>query len=380
MMSEITGYREEVQTIKTAILRAQYAAAKSANAQQLQLYFAVGGYVSANTRNGTWGTNALKTISEQLRKELPGLRGFSTTSLKYLRIFFEAWSAPGDEQAFLDSSLVSDESSDGGLLQIRHLQVPNSNTCSLDDFLAIGFTHHRYILAGAKTLDERLFYIHKCAFEHLSVEALKRSLKADDFHHQGEVSNNFLSTLPKGQQALRAIATFKDEYLLDFINVEELGVRDAEDVDERVLEQGIVQNIKQFIMTFGRAFAFVGNQYHLDAFGIDQYIDLLFFNRDLNCLVAVELKSGPFKPAYLGQLSGYLRILDDFERREHENPSIGLVLCKDMDKGFVDYVIQDFTKPMGVATYKTSKDMPRELLDALPPIDDLRMLLERSDG
>lgn len=101
------------------------------------------------------------------------------------------------------------------------------------------------------------------------MEALKRSLKADDFHHQGEVSNNFLSTLPKGQQALRAIATFKDEYLLDFINVEELGVRDAEDVDERVLEQGIVQNIKQFIMTFGRAFAFVGNQYHLDAFGID---------------------------------------------------------------------------------------------------------------
>lgn len=109
MMSEITGYREEVQTIKTAILRAQYAAAKSANAQQLQLYFAVGGYVSANTRNGTWGTNALKTISEQLRKELPGLRGFSTTSLKYMRIFFEAWSAPGDEQAFLDSSLASAE-------------------------------------------------------------------------------------------------------------------------------------------------------------------------------------------------------------------------------------------------------------------------------
>lgn len=228
-------------------------------------------------------------------------------------------------------------------------------------------------------LDERLFYIHKCASEHLSVEALKRSLRADDFHHQGTISSNFSSTLPKSQQALHAIATFKDEYLLDFINVEELGVRDTNDVDERVLEQGIVQNIKQFIMTFGRAFTFVGNQYHLDAFGVDQYIDLLFFNRNLNCLVAVELKGGPFKPAYLGQLSSYLRILDDFERREHENPSIGLVLCKDMDKGFVDYVIQDFTKPMGVATYKTSKDMTQELLDALPPIDQLKALLEE-DG
>lgn len=249
----------------------------------------------------------------------------------------------------------------------------------MNEFLSIGFTHHRWILSLAKTLDERLFYIRKCASEHLSVEALKRSIKADDFHHQGKAPNNYLATLPKSQQALRAINTFKDEYLLDFINVEELGVRDAEDVDERVLEQGIVQNIKQFIMTFGRGFSFVGNQYHLDAFGVDQYVDLLFFNRDLNCLVAVELKRGPFKTAYLGQLSGYLRVLDDFERREHENPSIGLVLCKDMNRAFVDYIIQDYNKPMGVATYKTSADMSSELLDALPPIDGLKALLE-GDG
>lgn len=153
-------------------------------------------------------------------------------------------------------------------------------------------------------------------------------------------------------------------------------MRDAEDVDERVLEQGIIQNIKQFIMTFGRGFSFVGNQYHLDAFGVDQYIDLLFFNRDLNCLVAVELKNGPFKTAYLGQLSAYLRVLDDFERREHENPSVGLVLCKDMNTAFVDYVIRDYAKPIGVTTYKTSQDMSQELLDALPPLDALKALLE----
>ena len=240
----------------------------------------------------------------------------------------------------------------------------------------MGFTHHCLILTNAKSLDERLFYIHKCASERLSVEALKRSIKADDFRHQGKAPNNYLATLPKAQQALRAIRTFKDEYLLDFINVEELGVRDSEDIDERVIEQGVVQNIKQFIMTFGRGFSFVGNQYHLEAFGVDQYIDLLFFNRDLNCLVAVELKSGPFKTAYLGKLSGYLSILDGFEKREHENPSIGLVLCKDMDKAFVDYVVQDYNKPMGVATYKTSEDMSSELLAALPPIDKLEALLE----
>lgn len=207
MSSDIMNYLGAVEVIKTAILQAQYAAAKSANAQQLQLYFAVGGYVSANTRNGAWGSRALKSISEQLQRELPGLRGFSEANLKYMRLFFEAWSNLDDGRLFLDSSLASDESSHGSLMDICHLQVPKSGICSPADFLSIGFTHHRYILAGAKAVDERLFYIHKCATEHLSVEALKRSLKADDFHHQGEVSHNFLSTLPKSQQALCAIAT-----------------------------------------------------------------------------------------------------------------------------------------------------------------------------
>lgn len=132
-------------------------------------------------------------------------------------------------------------------------------------------------------------------------------------------------------------------------------------------------------MTFGRGFSFVGNWYHLDAFGMDQYVDLLFFNRDFNCLVAVELKRGPFKTAYLGQLSGCLRVLDDYERREHENLSIGLVLCKGMNRAFIDYIIQDYSKPMGVATCKTSADMSSELLDALPPINGLKALLE-GDG
>ena len=245
--------------------------------------------------------------------------------------------------------------------------------------MGIGFTHHRIILERVKDLDERIFYIRKCASEHMSVDALKHSIQVDDYRHQGTLPNNFSEVLPVQSQALRAVSAFKDEYLLDFINVEELGTRDAADVDERVLEQGIVHNVKNFIMTFGRDFAFVGNQFHVDAFGEDQYIDLLFFNRELNCLVAVELKSGPFKTAYLGQLSGYLSVLDGFVKKPHEANSIGLVLCKDMNKAFVDYVVRDFNKPMGVATYKTSKDMSEDVLRVLPPIEDLEALLENSE-
>lgn len=374
MASEIAEYGKAVETIKAAILRAQYEATKSANARQLQLYYAVGGYLARLSEQQQWGSGALDTIGERLQRDLPGLRGFSGRNLRYMRTFYSEWCdrLGGLPNLELASAELTTVDADG----FWNSQVPESGTFPLDEFLSIGFTHHRWILSLAKTLDERVFYIRKCASEHLSVEALKCSIKAGDFYHQGKAPNNYLATLSKSQQALRAISTFKDEYLLDFINVEELGVRDVEDIDERVIEKGIVQNIKQFIMAFGRGFSFVGNQYHLDAFGVDQYIDLLFFNRDLNCLVAVELKSGPFKTAYLGQLSGYLSILDGFEKREHENPSIGLVLCRDMDKAFVDYVVQDYNKPMGVATYKTSKDMSSELLAALPPIDKLEALLE----
>ena len=188
-----------------------------------------------------------------------------------------------------------------------------------------------------------------------------------------------MRTIPACQQALKAIATFKDEYLLDYINVEELDVRDRQDIDEKMVENTIIHNVKNFILTFGKDFAFVRNQYHLDAFGEDQYIDLLFFNRELNCLVAVELKRGKFKTAYLGQLQGYLSVLDGFERKPHENPTIGIILCKDMNKSFVDYVIQDYAKPMGVATYMTSKDMSDKLRKALPDIEDLKRLLDAEE-
>ena len=212
-----------------------------------------------------------------------------------------------------------------------------------------------------------------------SREELTRSIERDDYHHLGSLPNNFVKTLPVAEQAFRAINTFKDEYLLDYINVEELDVRDRADIDEKVIENSIVHNIKNFILTFGKDFAFIRNQYHLDAFGEDQYIDLLFFNRQLNCLVAVELKKGKFKTSYLGQLRGYLSVLDGFERKPHENPSIGLILCKDMNRSFVDYVIQDYSKPMGVSTYKTSKDMSEELKNALPDVETLKKLLDSED-
>ena len=195
-------------------------------------------------------------------------------------------------------------------------------------FTEVSFTHHRYIIEKVEDLDMRLFYIREAAENRYSVQALKRAILEDDFHHKGALTNNFVEKLPASEQAFKAINMFKDEYLLDFINTEELGARDKDDVDERVLENAIVYHIRDFILKFGNGFAIMGNQYRIEAFGEEQFIDLLFFNRELNCLVAIELKTGPFKTAYLGQLNGYLSLLDGFVRKPHENPSIGILACK----------------------------------------------------
>ena len=366
-----------VQVIKAAILQSQQRALKAINQEQLALYYGIGRYVSANTRKKNWGKGALATISEQLRKELPGLKGFSATNLKNMRIFYEEWrmlenynlSVQTDEftEINTESSVPADEMPTNPAVQTAELQAD-------DDIRQLQLTNLPAILSQVKSYEERKFYIQFAADYKVKSEDLEQLMKDGLYNHQGQLPNNFKKTIPDQLLAYRTIAMFKDEYLLDYINTEELFVRDK-DRDEKLIEQGIINNVKNFIMTFGKDFTFVGNQYHLEKFGVEQFPDLLFFNRELSALVCVELKDGPFKTAYLGQLAGYLRILDDEVRKPNENPSIGIVLCKSANKKFVEYVIQDYDRPMGVATYKTSADMDDRLKKVLPSVEDLEKLL-----
>lgn len=378
-----------VEAIKKAILQGQYEAAKGVNRVQLAVYFGIGKYISSHTRKGVWGTGALETISQQLRKELPGLRGFSATQLREMRLFYEEWdildansSVTTDENLLspildTNSSVVTDEleNKEHSIDIYQCMQIPSLKEFPIEDFFKVPFSHHSRILAGTKDISARYYYIRRTAEEHLSVERLKRLIKEDAYEHQEQIPNNFHQTLSDSNMARKAVMMFKDEYLLNFINVEEIGERESIDVDERVVEQQIVHNIKNFIMTFGRDFSFIGNQYHLEVYGVEHFPDLLFFNRELCAMVVVELKTGDFKTSYLGQLMTYLRILDDHVKKPHENPSIGIVLCKSAKKEYVEYVIQDYQKPMGVATYSTSADMPERLRKALPDIEELKKLL-----
>lgn len=364
-----------VHTIKEAILQSQQRALTVINQEQLALYYRIGQFVSLNTRNRNWGKGFIEAISEQLRKELPGLRGFSSASLRKMRTFYEEWQMLSDN-SFVSTNEFNDEE--------HNLFVPTNELPSVKfkmdanfpiaAFMNIGFTHHYAIISKVKDVKQRIFYIQFAADSKAKVEDLERVINDDLYTHQGKLPNNFKKTIPDHLQAYRAITMFKDEYLLDFINTEELFVRDK-DRDERVIEMSIVQNVKEFIMTFGKDFTFVGNQYHLDKFGVEEFPDLLFYNRELASLVCVELKDGPFKTSYLGQLAGYLRILDDEVRKPNENPSIGLILCRSANKKFVEYVIQDYDKPMGVATYETTANMEERLKCQLPPVEELQKLL-----
>ena len=373
--TENTELTNTVQAIKGAILQSQQRALAAINQEQLALYYGIGRFVSMNTRNKNWGKGFIEAVSEQLRKELPGLRGFSAASLRKMRTFYEEWQMLSDNSFVETNKLVDIESNSFvGTNELPIVQFKIDANFPIAAFMNIGFTHHYVIISKVKDVEQRKFYIQFAADTKAKVEDLEQVINDDLYSHQGELPNNFKKAIPDQLQAYRAITMFKDEYLLDFINTEELFIRDK-DRDERVIEQRIVQNVKEFIMTFGKDFTFVGNQYHLEKFGVEEFPDLLFFNRELAALVCVELKDGPFKTSYLGQLAGYLRILDDEVRKPNENPSIGIILCKSANKKFVEYVIQDYDKPMGVATYKTTADMDERLKRLLPPVEELEKLL-----
>lgn len=392
MIDNVIKYNNAVQAIKTAILQGQYEAAKGVNRIQLAVYFAIGKYISVNTRTQAWGSHALEFISGQLRKELPGLRGFSETQMKDMRRFYEAWQMLDCNSSVVTAELqdVENMRNDNSAVVTAELQQSVDETEKIDiyhtisisdinfpaeEFFKVPFSHHSRIIFGAKELSDRYYYIHRTAEEHLSVEKLKQLIRDKAHEHQNRMPNNFAGTIADPREARKAVMMFKDEYLLNFINVEEIGERNKIDVDERVIEQKIVNNIKDFFMTFGNDFTFVGNQYHLEIYGVEQFPDLLFFNRELNALVVVELKMGEFKTSYLGQLFGYLQILDDKVRKPHENPAIGIVLCQEADHTYAEYAVKDYTKPMGVATYKTLDDMPEHLRKALPDMQKMMKIL-----
>jgi predicted nuclease of restriction endonuclease-like (RecB) superfamily len=358
-MTPLSNYSEIIKNLKSTILNSRYRAAVLVNQELLTLYFSVGKLISDKTKQEKWGAKVLERLSEELQNELPGLKGFGATNLKYMKIFYDTWS----EFNILRIPYLVDN---------QNIIIRQSATDELKKmFLQVSFTHHNLILSRTSTLEERIFYIQKVAQNFWSVDTLKHHIKASLFQKEGNLPNNFTQIISDNDVRAKALQSFKDEYLLDFINIEDPGVE-----DERLIENEIVRNIKKFLLSLGADFAFIGNQFRLIVEEDEYFIDLLFFNRKLQCLVAFELKKGKFKPEYLGKLNFYLSALDEYIKQPHENPSIGIILCKEKNNKTVEFSFRDFNKAMGVATYKTANELPEQFRNALPNEETLKRLMD----
>ena len=358
------NYLEFIRSLKQEIINSRYQAARLANREQLFLYYKTGRMLSEKVKAQKWGTKVLEQIAVDLQSNLPGLKGFSFTNLKKMRQFYEAYSdleiRPLATVQMLDTDFSAQNA---GSNPIRPLA-----TTQLEVFWSISFTHHILLLNRCKKVEERFFYIENAATQFWSINIMEHQIDADMFQNQGRLPNNFQTTITESLMP-SALRVFKDEYLLDFIAGDEL-------YDERHIEQQVVLNIRNFILQMGKGFCFIGNQYRLEVDGDEFFIDLLFFNRHLQALVAIELKKTKFKPADAGQLNFYLNVLDEKVKLQQENSSIGIVLCKEKNNTVVEFAIKSFDKAMGVATYKTSNQTPVQMKGILPDTDELMKLLE----
>lgn len=369
-------FTEAVADIKLAILQARSEAARTSNKEALKLYFFVGGYISLKTRTARWGTGAICALSKRLQIELPGLRGFSPQHIRFMRQFYEEWNPVlglANQGCSEIHYLPSSER------DYCHLQDGNSILVSkenLMDFLSIGFTHHRSIFVRCKKLDERWYYISRCAREQWTVEVLEHHLKAKDYEHIGALPNNFSKTLSPISLATRAVRAFKDEYLLDLVNLDNVDARYNYETDERNLSKTMVMEIEKTISSLGgNDFCFMSREKRLIIADKEFFIDLLFFHRELKAMIAVELKMGDFHPGYLGQLNFYLSAIDKLMKKDDENPTIGLLLCETMSKPIVQLAVQGYSQPIGIATYKALQTIPEPYKTLAPVIDGVRRLL-----
>lgn len=391
---EITRH---VKMLKTLILHARYVAARQANAEMLKLYFVIGAYVSEHSRKGKWGTGVIEAISEQLSRELPGLRGFSARNMRDMRHFCEEWTGSAIWRplaAKLKLGTAADCQSmareiwqplaaklESGKLEVLQPAADELGQFDLGAFLSIGFTHHMIIISKCKTAEERLFYIRRCAAGFWSKDALKQHLAANEYATEGHAVNNFALTIPDDKQVGRAVQAFRSEYLLDFVNIVDLNETEEErDEPEWMME--MVMKVKDLIQALGDDFCFMNVKKRFVVEDEEFYSDLVFYHRALKCMVAIELKKGKFKPAYLSQLSFYLSCLDKYVKRDDENPSIGLVLCHEMKRGVVELAVRDMARPIGVATYRSSSDVPEEYKVLTPLLEGAQALLAEaiSDG
>lgn len=331
----LTDYFQLLSAVKERVRSAQYAALKAVNSELVGLYWDIGRMIVERQADSEHGAAIAERLAEDLRREFPGISGFSRRNIFYMREFYLLHR--------------SDERVQPMVAQI-------------------GWTHNLAILQRCKDVLEREFYIRMTRKFGWSKNVLIHQIENQSYEKSLLGQTNFDQALTP-QLRIQAKLAVKDEYTFDFL---ELG----EEHSERELERALIVRIEDFLRAMGGMFAFMGRQYRLEVDGKEFFIDLLLFHRRLRCLVAIELKVGEFQPEFVGKMQFYLTALDKQIRQEDENPSIGIILCKEKSRTIVEYALRDAKKPIGVATYEITKTLPKELKGQLPLPEEIEALLE----
>ncbi|WFS64260.1 PDDEXK nuclease domain-containing protein [Pseudodesulfovibrio thermohalotolerans] len=334
-ISKPKDYPRLLTEIKERIRSAQYEALKAVNKELVGLYWDIGRMIVERQDVEGWGKAVVEQLAADLRTEFPGVGGFSASNLWRMKAFFEAYT---------------------GLEKLAPL------------VREIGWSHNLAILERCKEPLEREFYLRMTRKFGWSKNVLIHQIDNQSYEKSLLGQTNFDQALTPELRAQAKLAV-KDEYTFDFL---ELG----EEHSERELERALIARIEDFLRAMGGMFAFMGSQYRLEVDGKEFFIDLLLFHRRLRCLVAIELKVGEFLPEFVGKMQFYLAALDRQVRQEDENPSIGIILCKEKSRTIVEYALHDARKPIGVATYEITKTLPKALKGQLPSPKDIAHLLE----
>ena len=331
------GYADWLADLKGRIHTAQQRATLAVNRELVLLYWQIGRDILARQAQQGWGAKVIERLAHDLRKAFPEMKGFSRANLMYMRAFAEAWP-------------------DAEIVQQAVGQLP--------------WGHNLVLLTRLKDPQQRLAYAQSAISLGWSRNVLNIHIETRLLERSGTAVTNFDASLPKPQSDL-ARESLKDPYRFDFLGL-------TDEAHEREIENALVKHVTAFLLELGAGFAFVGRQVLLNVGGDDFFIDLLFYHLKLRCYVVIELKGGKFKPEHLGQLGFYLTAVDRQVKNEHDNPTIGLLLCKSKNKIVAEYALGDKTQPMGIAEYKLLESLPADLQTSLPSIEQIERELQSS--
>jgi predicted nuclease of restriction endonuclease-like (RecB) superfamily len=328
-------YNQLLADVKERIRSAQYAALKAVNTELVGLYWDLGRMIVERQNQAGWGTSVVEQLSQDLRREFPGVAGFSVQNLWYMRQFHMEYREHEKLQPLVGE---------------------------------IAWAHNLAIMSKCKDSLEREFYLRMTRKFGWSKNVLIHQIDNQSYEKSLLGQTNFDQTLTPALRAQAKLAV-KDEYTFDFLELDAAH-------SERELERALIAKIEDFLRAMGGLFAFMGSQYRLEVDGREFFVDLLLFHRRLRCLVAIELKVGDFQPEFVGKMQFYLATLDRQVRQADENPSIGIILCKEKSRTIVEYTLHDANKPIGVATYEITRTLPKALKGQLPQPEEIAALLE----